>query len=161
MATTESTRQVSTEAVELWTTSYQGEVFGEAYFAHMAAHADDVDARSKLDALTTLERCTKELLEPPMRRLGISTAPDQAVLDGVAASTDFDYRPMLEAIPVLAAEYLGFYRRLRQLVGPEDESTIDLLIAHEMALELFARRELAGETEASVDPIKALSHVTL
>lgn len=152
---------ITQEAVDLWVKSYQGEVFGEAYFSHMAEHTSDPERRAKLEALTVLERCTKELLEPCMERLGISTAPDQSILDGVASSTDYEYQAMLEAIPVFTAEYLGYYGRLRQLVDPQDAGDANLLIAHELALELFARREMAGDTHTSLEPIRALPHVSL
>jgi hypothetical protein len=161
MTTTDEVHDIQSEAVDLWIKSYQGEVFGEAYFSHMAAHAADGETRAKLGALVVLERCTKELLAPSMERLGISTAPDQSLLDGAASVTDYDYRTMLEAVPLVTAEYLGYYSRLRQLVEEVDGGVADLLVAHELALELFARRELAGDTDTSLQPIRALSHVTL
>ncbi len=127
----------------------------------MAAYSKDPEQRANLEVLTSLERCTKELLAPCLERLGISTVPDPSILEGVANSgTDFDYRGMLEMLPAITTEYLNYYTRLRQLVEPVDATAVDLLIAHEMALELFARRELAGDVEHSVDPIRALSHVS-
>lgn len=62
---------------------------------------------------------------------------------------------------VTGAEYLGYYGRLRELVGPEDAHTVDLLISHELALEVFARREASGETDRSLQAIRALAHVTI
>ena len=62
MGTIEARADVSQEAVDQWIRSYQGEVLGEAYFGHMAANTADPTHRSKLEVLTTLERCTKELL---------------------------------------------------------------------------------------------------
>jgi hypothetical protein len=161
MATTETTPEVSEEAVELWVKSYQGEVLGEAYFGHMAEHIDDPVHKAKLEVLTTLERCTKELLAPSMERLGISTVPDPTIAENVVKGTFFDYEGMINVLPGITGQYLGYYTRLRQLVEPRDASVVDLLIAHELALELFARREAAGELESSLEPIKALSHVTL
>ncbi len=161
MATTETTPKISEEAVDLWVKSYQGEVLGEAYFGHMAEHTEDPVHKAKLEVLTTLERCTKELLAPSMERLGISTVPDPAILDNVAKGTNFDYPGMIKGLPGVTGQYLAYYARLRTLVEPRDGSVVDLLIAHEMALELFARREAAGEVDGSLEPIKALSHVTL
>ena len=161
MATTETPAQITREAVELWNRSYQGEVLGEAYFGHMAANAPDPGQRSKLEALTALERCTKELIAAAMGRLGLPAEPDPAVLEHVAQGADFDFHRMISMLPPVTADYLATYTRLRQLVGPEEASTVDQVIAHEMALELFARRELDGESEYSLEPIRALSHVTL
>lgn len=148
------------EAVRLWVESYQGEVLGELYFAHVAKRFTDPAQRAKIDLLTCLERSTKELLEPVIKRLGVDAEPDQATVDAVRNVTDVEYLPMLESFVGAAAQYLPRYARLRLLVEPSDASIVDQLIAHELAFELFARRELAGENETSTEPIHALSHVT-
>jgi hypothetical protein len=158
---TSTSESVTQEAAELWVKSFQGEVFGEAYFDAMAAHSGDAELGDKLTALAALERCTKELLIPSMERLGISTEPDAAIVKSVGAMTDFDYQSMVQALPMITGEYLGYYARLRELVEPEDCSVVNLLIAHELALELFARREMAGDTATSLQPIRALPHVTI
>ena len=151
----------STEETELWVKAYQGEVFGEAYFARMAEHTADPDRRVKVEALATLERRTKELLEPALSRLGLRTDADRNLAAMVSGGADFDYDQMLVSVPPLAAEYLLSYARLRRLVAPEDFHVVDQLIAHELALELFAFRERAGDIERSLEPIRALVHVGL
>jgi hypothetical protein len=148
------------EAVRLWVESYQGEVLGELYFAHVAKRFTDPALRAKIDLLTCLERSTKELLEPVIKRLGVDAEPDQATVDAVGKITDVEYLPMLESSVGAAAQYLPRYTRLRSLVDPSDASIVDQLIAHELAFELFARRELAGENDTSTEPIHALSHVS-
>jgi hypothetical protein len=148
------------EVADLWVRCYQGEVGGELFFARMAAQALNTDERAKLEALMALERCTKELMAPCLERLGLSTEPDASSLGSEPPVSDYDYKGMLETIPALAAEFLGYYGRLRSLVDPQDAGVMDLVIAHELALELFMRRELAGELETSLQPIRALSHVT-
>jgi hypothetical protein len=158
----DSAPAVSQEAVDLWVKSFQGEVLGEAYFARMSEMAADPAERDKLQALATLERCTKELLIPSMERLGISTVPDEATRDiATALSPEYDYPAMVRSLPGVAGEYLRYYSRLRELVDDQDAGVVNLLIAHEMALELFARREAADETEISLDPLRALPHVNL
>ncbi len=159
MTTTAGTR--SREETELWVKAYQGEVLGEAYFASMAGRAEDADQKTKLVALVALERATKELLAPSLERLGISTEPDQAMLDFVSTMTDFDYSAMLDSVPVVASEFLVAYGRLRELCGPEDEGVVNLVIAHELALEVFMRREQAGLVDTSLQAIEVLPHVTL
>ncbi len=158
---TDSVSAPSDEAVRLWVESYQGEVLGEAYFAGMARHVTDPALREKIELLTCLERSTKELLQPVISRLGVAAEPDQAVVDAAGNATDdVEYLPMLKNFVAAAAEYLGRYTRLRSLVEPPDAPIVDQLIAHELAFELFARRELAGESDNSTEPIHALSHVT-
>lgn len=160
MVITDAVNATNDEAVRLWVESYQGEVLGEAYFAGMAKRNSDPALRDKIDLLTCLERSTKELLEPVIRRLGVPAEPDQAVVDAAGNVTDVEYLPMLKNFVAAAAEYLGRYTRLRSLVEPSDASIVDQLIAHELAFEVFARREMAGENDNSTEPIRALSHVT-
>ncbi|OMC42979.1 hypothetical protein A5745_10865 [Mycobacterium sp. IS-2888] len=157
---TDSVNTTNDEAAQLWVESYQGEVLGEAYFAGMAERNTDPALREKIDLLRCLERSTKELLEPVIARLGIPAEPDKAVLDAAGSVTEVEYLPMLQSFVGAAAEYLGRYTRLRTLVEGSDAPIVDQLIAHELAFELFARRELAGETDTSTEPIRALSHVT-
>jgi hypothetical protein len=160
MVMTDSVSARSDEAIRLWVESYQGEVLGEAYFAGMAQRVTDPALREKVDLLRCLERSTKELLQPVINRLGVAAEPDQAMVDAAGNVTDVEYLPMLKTFVAAAAEYLGRYTQLRKLVEPPDASIVDQLIAHELAFELFARRELAGENDNSTEPILALSHVT-
>jgi hypothetical protein len=148
------------ETVDLWVKSFQGEVIGEAYFSRLTTMATDEREKERLEALPALERCTKELIAPCLERLGISTVPDQAGLDRAAVlAGEYDYRRMVRSIPAITAEYLGYYGRLRELVDEQDAGSVNLLIAHELALELFARREISGDTDASLEPIRVLPHV--
>jgi len=89
------------------------------------------------------------------------TEPDQSMPDFVSGMTDFDYSAMLDSVPAVAADFLLSYGRLRELCGPEDEGVVDLLIAHELALEVFMRREKAGLVDTSLQAIAVLPHVTL
>lgn len=152
---------MTTEESELWIKAYQGEVLGEAYFAAMAGHAGDPDQKTKLEALATLERSTKELLAPALERHGLPIEPDPSMLGFADTITDFDYQAMLESVPMVAAEYLTSYSRLRELCSPEDEGVVNLLIAHELALEVFMHREKAGLVDTSLRAISALPHVQL
>jgi hypothetical protein len=158
----DSPSALTEETVNLWVKSFQGEVLGEAYFSRMTTMATDDGEKGKLETLTALERCTKELLAPCLERLGISTVPDRAGLDLAAAlAAEYDYQGMVSSIPVATAEYLGYYGRLRKLVDEQDADSLNLLIAHELALELFARRETSGDTETSLEPIRVLPHFHL
>jgi hypothetical protein len=149
------------EETDLWVKTYQGEVLGQAYFTAMADRAEDGDQKTKLLALATLERSTKELLTPSLQRFGLPTESDPAIVEFADTITDFDYHAMLDSVPAIAAEYLVSYTRLRELCGPEDEGVMNLVIAHELALEVFMRREKAGLVDTSLQAIAALPHVHL
>lgn len=156
---TEPKEDVLDEVTQLWVKSYQGEVLGEIYFARMAELAAEPGRRARLEMLTKLERRTKEYLVPYLERHGISTDPDQTVVDAVRAMDQFDWEPMLKGLLPVTDEYLGYYRRLGELVGPEDSAAADVLVAHEQALNLFARMELDGDEAHSLDAIEALPHL--
>src|SRR5918912_4606464 len=102
---TDPVSATSDEAVRLWVESYQGEVLGELYFARVAETITDPALREKIDLLACLERYTKELLEPVIRRLGIPAEPDQAMVDAVGEVADVEYLPMLATFVAAAAEY--------------------------------------------------------
>lgn len=106
MATTEAHVEISQEAVELWNRSFQGEVRGEAHFAHVATEAP-LPAPAVQAALTTLERCAKELVAAAVGRLGLPAEPDPGVLSQVAEGAGFDDHRMIEMLPPIAADYLG------------------------------------------------------
>ena len=159
MATTDPSTATAPETAELWEKSFQGEVLGEAYFAAAGRLAEEPAVKDTLAWLEAVERCTKEVLVPSMERLGIPTEPDPATLEAMAAMTSYDHREGLELVVAITPEFLGYYTRLRALVEAEDAPVVDLLIAHELALELFARRALAAHPDP-LQPIRALPHVS-
>lgn len=147
------------EETTLWIESYQGEVLGEAYFTRMAALATDPTERAKITELVRLERCTGEMLRPYLERRGLDIEPDADMVATMSALERYDWTAMLEGIRPVAATYLKKYRQLGQLVGAGDQPAVEALIAHEVALDEFCRRELEGDREGSLDAIHALAHV--
>jgi hypothetical protein len=59
----------------------------------------------------------------------------------------------------ITTEFLAVYRRIGEL-SETDRAESDLLVAHEEALREFARRELAGRTDDSLELIEALPHMS-
>jgi hypothetical protein len=146
------------EVVVLWTKCYQAEVFGEAYFVQLLSRPQSAEVKIKVEALAALERSTKELMIGCLERRGISTAPDPAVVAEARASVT-DYEAALRSAPSGAAQFLDHYARLRELADKSEIPIVDALIAHELAAEVFARRELVGDTSNSLQPLLVLSHV--
>lgn len=147
------------EAAALWEESYQGEVLGEAYFARMRDLAEEPAQRDKIEYLVRLERSTKEMLVPYLERHGLSTEPNAEVVKAMSSIEDYEWTRMLEGVRPVAADFLGKYRRLAELVGPEDATATEALVAHEMALDDFCRLELEGDSDNSLTAIKALAHL--
>ena len=144
---------------ELWVKAYQGEVLGEAIFGHIAGRLDDPGRAAKMRVLSTLERRTKEAIAPSMERAGLPTAADPEMLTlGEALARDVSWEDFLRATEAITQQYIPLYQRIGEL-DPSERDASDLLVAHEAALRAFARAELSGETETSLEQINALAHM--
>ena len=146
----------------LWFKAYQGEVSGEVLFGLVASASDDPDHRKKMELLTLLEKRTKEACAPAMVRNGLSTEPDeQTVAEAKAlgevvvalAWTDF-----MSAFEGITTQFIDLYKRIGE-VAAADKAESELLVAHEMALREFGRREIAGRSGDSTELIEALPHM--
>jgi hypothetical protein len=150
---------------ELWVKAYQGEVLGEQLFDRVAAQLEEdgeVEHAAKMRALATMERRTKEAIAPALERAGISTQPDPEmlataeILAGATATTPWN--ELMASFEPITSQCSAMYVRIGELDPPE-QAAADLLVAHELALRNFARAELAGHGDTSLDDIHALAHM--
>lgn len=140
--------------------AYQGEVRGEATFRTLAEQADSEDVAAKWRALARLEAATRRALEPLMRRHGLETAPDEAqrrlgVARGEARAAlgwQGAMRDMADRLP----RFVALYAELEAIGPAEDKAGLAFLTAHEVALQDFARAELAGDADP-LAPVLALT----
>jgi len=146
----------------LWIKSYQGEVLGEVLFGRLADQLDDPDRAGKMRVLCTLERRTKEALAPSLRRAGISTEPDPGTVSAGEALADalasLSWAEVVGSFEAITTQYLALYARIGEL-DPSEQEAADLLMAHEVALREFGRREIAGASGSSLDAVTALPHM--
>jgi hypothetical protein len=144
---------------ELWVRAYQGEVLGEALFGRIAERLDDPGRAAKMRVLATLERRTKEAIAPALERAGLSTEPDPE-MDTLAEAlaVDIAWEDFLGATEAITVQYIPLYERIGVL-DPSERAASELLVAHEAALRAFARAELEGDTERSLEQINALAHM--
>jgi hypothetical protein len=151
------------DAHTLWIKAYQGEISGEVLFGHLARRAGEDDHRRKLDLLCLLETRTKEALVPTMNRNGLPTDPDPdlvRVANDLATTVEsLSWTEFLAAFEPITAQYIALYERICEFADGDDQEAAELLVAHELALREFARRELADRAEESLEPITALSHM--
>ena len=61
----------------------------------------------------------------------------------------------MASLPEGTKQYADLYERMR---GDVDDSLVDQLLAHELALAEFCRREIDGD-DTSVAPVLSLPHV--
>jgi hypothetical protein len=145
----------------LWVKAYQGEVLGEALFGRMADRMHDEDHVAKMRVLAQLERRTKEAIAPALERAGLSTASDDESLqtaEALAGAADTPWKDLMATFEPITSQFCAMYRRIGEL-DPLEKEASDLLVAHELALRAFARAEIAGDTETSLDQITALAHM--
>jgi hypothetical protein len=146
----------------LWFKAYQGEVSGETLFAMVAGASGDPEQRRKMEVLTRLEARTREACAGAMERNGLSSEPDaQTVSDALALGDVVVTIPWLDflgAFESITTQFLALYERIGD-VAAADKAESELLVAHEIALREFARREIAGRTEDSLELIEALPHM--
>ena len=148
----------------LWVEAYQGEVLGEALFGYLAERETDPERRRVLEAMTTLERATKDLAAPVFARhgweLGDVEATRQGVLASAAQVAEMPWDDFLRSIPPVADTYLVKYRQLvADVDDAEDRAVAEAYVEHELALVACARRALGEEDGDALEPILALPHV--
>jgi hypothetical protein len=136
--------------------AYQGEVRGEAMFRTLAARAGDDTAAETWRTLAKLEAATRERLLPLLRRHGLNTSPDpgQQQLGGEARAAlglGGAVRAMSESLP----KYLKLYAELAATGPAGDRDGLTFLHAHEIALQQFCARRIAGREDA-LAPVLAL-----
>jgi hypothetical protein len=155
---------VPVDASELWVESYQGEVLGEALFGLLAEREPDPEHRRHLEALTLLERATKELAEPLFDRKQLDRGDSEASLataaqfaDGLAGTS---WEGFLGSFEPVISEFLAKYRQLVVLAADGAERAVaEAYVDHELALASFVRRSLGEEPGDPLDGILALPHV--
>jgi hypothetical protein len=149
----------------LWVKAYQGEVLGEQLFGRLAAQLEEdgaAERAAKMRVLATMERHTKEAIAPALERAGISTQADPEMLATAeilaAATAATPWNELVASFEPITARYSAMYARIGEL-DPAEQAAADLLLAHELALRNFARAELAGHSDTSLDHINALAHM--
>ena len=152
------------EADALWIESYKGEVLGEQLFAALADREVDPGRRRQLEALTILERATKELAQPVLDRRSLvpvdvneTLTEAHALAEAVAA---LSWEQFLGSFEPVISQFLDKYRRLVELATDDAERAVaQAYVAHELALATFVRRALGEEIGEPLEEIVALPHV--
>ena len=138
--------------------AWQGEQWGETFFERLAQATEDAGQRAKWEVLAELEEATGNrllpLLGPDAER---PPAEGYRALDAAVDSySTLSWTKALEQmIPVLDPAIERF-EKLLEMAPDEDRETVQILVDHELALKRFAERELAGDTETSLAPVRAV-----
>ncbi len=146
------------EYQDLLLAAYEGERFGEAFFATMAAAESDPDRKAKLVVLEEIEARTARTLEPLARASGVpmgdgaeSVRTGQELGAGsAAAGWDAFAKGLNDALP----DFLASFVRCRELAPDPMDPALVALVAHEQAIATFASLECAGRPDISLSPLR-------
>ena len=137
--------------------AWQGEQWGKAFFDQLAERTDDAGHRAKWQVLGQLEEATGNALTP---LVADSAEPDpegyREVDTFVAEYAKLSWTEALEQMMTLLDPAIERLERLLAMAPEEDRDTVQILVDHELALKRFAERELAGDPETSLDPVRAV-----
>jgi hypothetical protein len=137
--------------------AYNGEIFGDAFFAALAAKQPDENRREKLKTLQTVEARTATSLRRLITKAGLH--PDARVQrdqgEQLAAQVDPEswhefLRGLLDALP----GFLRKFERLHEIAPAPKDPALVALVNHERAIERFAELELAGKEKRSLKPLQ-------
>ena len=155
------------ELSEDWPTSYesylkesfQGEVYGEAFFRTMAERCSNPEQAQKLRALEQLERETKEALRPAVREAGLDAEdhPKRVVLGEKlgAKLAETPWGDLMQSLQAPIEKFTKAFERAESLAPPGKEALSKRVTAHERAICGFVERELAGAPD-SLEPLLAV-----
>ena len=138
--------------------AWRGEQWGRVFFEQLAEAADDGEHRAKWRVLAELEEETGNRLAA---LLGDAAEPASAeefrpVDAAVAAYSRLGWLEALERMMTILDPAIERFRELLCQAPYEDRETVQLLLDHEVALKRFAERELAGDPETSLAPVRAV-----
>ncbi|PKP97749.1 MAG: hypothetical protein CVT74_13125 [Alphaproteobacteria bacterium HGW-Alphaproteobacteria-13] len=140
---------------------YQGELFGEGVFAAYYAAETDPGRKLKLANLLQLETETKARLRPFLVKLGLDLAEKDisAVIKNFAdAYPAKSWKEHMQELAHTTEEYLGKFKEVEAHTSGYERQMAHVMVTHEAALLNFARLELAGEGDRSLDDVVQQLH---
>ena len=138
--------------------AWQGEQWGKAFFERIAQATEDAGQRAKWEVLAELEEATGNrllpLLDPDAER---PSAEGYRALDAaVDTYAKLSWTEALEQMVPVLDPAIERFEKLLAMAPNEDRETVQILVDHEVALKRFAERELAGDPQTSLDPVRAV-----
>lgn len=141
------------------TEMYQGEVIGEVLFDRLLETCSDPAQRYKVATMLQLETETKARLRPALLELGadITEQAESRRLGGEFADSlaGQDWAGMMTTLRDTIRPYLERYETIAAGAPDAWRPLAESMVVHEAALYEFAEKELAGDTQSSVEAIVA------
>ena len=138
--------------------AWQGELWGQAFFERLAVASDDAGHRAKWQVLAELEEATGNRLAPLVADASDPPEADayRSLEPAVAAYAALAWPAAMEQMMGILDPAIERFRELLAMAPDRERETVQILFDHEVALKRFAERELAGESETSLDPVRAV-----
>ena len=138
--------------------AWQGEQWGRLFFDRLAEAAEDAGYRAKWEVLAELEAATGDVLAP---LVAVDAEPpphdERPQIEAAAAAYGrLSYADAMQQMMTILDPAIERFRRLLAIAPETDREVVQILVDHEVALKQFAERELAGASETSLDPVRAV-----
>ncbi|MCY3858887.1 MAG: hypothetical protein OXG25_08255 [Gammaproteobacteria bacterium] len=138
--------------------AWQGELWGKAFFERLAVATDDSDEQAKWQVLAELEEVTGNRIAP---LVADTTHPPLASshrsLDSALELYEaLPWREAMERMMGILDPAIERFRDLLAQAPAAERDAVQILVDHEIALKLFAEREIAGDGVSSLDPVRAV-----
>lgn len=136
---------------------FQGEVFGESLFHHLALLATSETSRCKWHALQQLEKQTKEHIRLELEHQGLNCAEDPGrQQQGKALAERLHSMPWPDLMAQMKGEFSRFVEEFREsesLAPPGKEKLLAYITEHERVLLQFVELELTSPGQDSLAPV--------
>lgn len=140
---------------------YQGEVLGEAVLGRWLQLEKDPLRRYKWANLQQLETETKARLRPFMMQLGLTVVQNDVraqVEEYSKGFADKSWSELMQLTAEVTSVYVEKFREIEAAAPEAERAMARMMVVHETALNEFAKRELAGDTEHSLDGVISQLH---
>jgi len=136
---------------------YQGELLGEVFFSELAKRFESRQHQYKLATLLQLETETAARLRPTALEFGLDLFyrdEYREMGDEFLKSCEgMDWKDLMTLLGTAVEPFVKRYIEIAEIAPPEYKDLADSMVVHEKAIQTFARLELSGDAEHSLDDV--------
>ena len=136
---------------------YQGELVGEVFFSELAKRFDSRQHQYKLATLLQLETETAARLRPTALEFGLDLFyRDEYREMGeefLKSCEGMDWKELMTLLETAVEPFVKRYIEIAEIAPPEYKDLAHSMVVHEKAIQTFARLELSGDAEHSLDDV--------
>ena len=136
--------------------AWLGEQVGKAFFEQLADATDDAALRGKWEVLARLEDAVGKCLEPLVQTDEREVATNSKLSAAAAAYAEMPYPAALQQMKDIVDPAIDRFKRLLEQAPVADREVVQILLDHEIALQIFVEKELAGDSATSLDATHAV-----